>query len=256
MTRAERDELILTHLPHVHFVAARLHHKLCWMVNFEDVVSTGVIGLIAAVDGYDPSLGVRLPTYADYRIRGAILDSIRTGDGVAARQRKAAKRLRAALASVEQRLCRPAAEDEAAQELGVTVEEYRKTLAKVTPIRLRSLDSSRGPDGGAAPLSDTLADGERSQPSWALEREELRQLIRRGIALLPDVQQRVIQEYFFQGKPLRQIAEALGVHVTRVSQLKGQAIGKLRAYVLERWSNGKDRSRHDAGQRPGNLVAC
>jgi RNA polymerase sigma factor for flagellar operon FliA len=228
------------------------------MVNFEDLVSIGVIGLIAAVDHYDPSHGVRLHTYADYKIRGAILDNLRTSDGVAARQRRAAKQLRAAIAAVEQRLCRKVDEDEAADELGVSLEEYRKAVEKTTPVYLRSLDAYSYVGDRLVRLRDTIADKEEMQPSWGLEQAELRDLVRSGVASLPQNQQRVIRDHFFQGQPLRQIAVTLGVHVTRVSQLKIQAVEKLRAYVLERLSTKKDGTRNDAqaGKHSRSLVAC
>lgn len=258
MTAAEREELIISHLPHVHWVAARIHDKLCWTVNFEDLVSTGVIGLIAAVDHYDPSYGVRLHTYAIHKIRGAILDNLRTSDGIAARQRRAAKQLRAAIAAVEQRLCRKAAEEEAADELGFSLEEYRKAVEKTTPIHIRSLDACSQVGDRMVRLCDTIAGKEEMQPSWILERDELRDLVRSGVASLPQNQQRVIRDYFFRGQPLREIAAALGLHVTRVSQLKIQAVEKLRTYLMERLSAGKDCTRNDdrAGKHARSLVAC
>jgi RNA polymerase sigma factor for flagellar operon FliA len=258
VTAAERDELIIAHLPRVHWVAARMYEKLYWLVNFDDLVSVGVIGLIAAVDRYDPSYGVQLHTYAEHKIRGAILDSIRTSDGVAARQRKAAKRIRKTLAAIEQRLCRPAEEEEAAAELGLSLEEYRAAAEKTRPIRLKSLDSPGKVADGSVRLADTIAAGEHSQPSWDFERAELEELIQAGITSLPEIQRTVIREYFFRGQPLRVIAETLGVHLTRVSQVKIQAVERLRAYVLERWSGRKD-SADDSGEtrrRAGTLMAC
>jgi RNA polymerase sigma factor for flagellar operon FliA len=258
VTAAERDELIIAHLPRVHWVAARIYEKLCWMVNFEDLVSIGVIGLIAAVDRYDPSYGVQLHTYAEHKIRGAILDSIRTSDGIAARQRQAAKRIRRALDAMEQRLCRPAAEEEAAAELGLTLEEYRTVAEQVRPIRLKSLDSPGSVANGGVRLADTITADEHSQPSWRFEHDELRKLIKAGITSLPEVQQTVLREHFFRGQPLRVIADLLGVHVTRVSQIKIQAVEKLRAYVLERWYGRKDvpENDHATRKRSGTVVAC
>jgi RNA polymerase sigma factor FliA len=240
MSPREREELIVNHLPRVHWVAARICDKLCWDASFEDLVSVGVIGLIAAVDRYDPSYGVRLQTYADYKIRGAILDGMRGSAWISARRRGAAKRLRLALAALEQRLCRPAGEEEAAEELGMSLDAYRKAAYAARAVRVQSLDAvwDGGEDG--VPLRDLLADGESSLPSWALERAELRRVIAAGIEVLPEAQRLAIRKYYLEGKALREIAEDLHVHVTRVSQLKIQAVARLRAYVQKSWCGRKD----------------
>ena len=121
-TVEDRERLILEHLPQVRWIAANVHEKLPSGILQEDLVSAGIIGLIAAIDNFDPSRNTSLRTYAEYRIRGAILDSMRGLDGIPSHHRKRAKEVQAAIESAEQRLGRPASEEEIADELGMNLE--------------------------------------------------------------------------------------------------------------------------------------
>src|SRR5271170_8269292 len=121
----ERERLILDHLSNVRWIAMRIHEKIGGAVNLEDLISSGVIGLIHAVDSYDPKYNVKLKTYAEHRIRGAILDSIRGLDGVPAHKRKRLKEIEAAIAAAEQRLQRTPGEEEIALELKIPLAEYQ-----------------------------------------------------------------------------------------------------------------------------------
>jgi RNA polymerase sigma factor for flagellar operon FliA len=125
----ERDRLIVENLPHVRWIAIRIHEKLGNAVSLEDLVSSGVVGLINAVDAYDPKYNVKLKTYAEHRIRGAILDSIRGLDGIPAHKRKQLKVMEAAIATAEQRLQRVPTEEEIAAELNMPLAEYQSSLA-------------------------------------------------------------------------------------------------------------------------------
>src|SRR5690348_11898183 len=121
----ERERLILEHLPQVRLIARRIHERLPESVNLDDLVSTGTIGLIAAIDRFDPRHNVKLKTYAEYKIRGAILDSLRGLDWAPRQKRKQAKRIEAAISAAEQRLRRTPSEAEVATELGISIAEYR-----------------------------------------------------------------------------------------------------------------------------------
>src|ERR1700742_28099 len=115
---ASREQLILEHLPQVNWIASRIHEKLPGNTNLEDLVSIGIIGLINAIDNFDESFNVKLKTYAEYKIRGAILDSVRGMDGIAPHKRKRLKVVQTAIGDLEQRLQRPPSEEEIATELG------------------------------------------------------------------------------------------------------------------------------------------
>src|SRR5581483_3238698 len=136
----EREKLILEHLPQVHWIASRLQEKLPATINIEDLVSAGVIGLISAIDHYDPSHGASLRTYAEYKIRGAILDSIRGLDGIPVHKRKRVRQVAAAISALEQRLQRAPAEEEIAMELSLGLAEYQQWLHDIRGVSLGSLE--------------------------------------------------------------------------------------------------------------------
>src|ERR1700686_5351461 len=127
----ERERLILEHLPQVRLIARRIHERLPESVNLDDLVSTGTLGLIAAIDRFDPNHNVKLKTYAEYKIRGAILDSLRGLDWAPRQHRKRTKQIEAAISAAEQRLHRSPNEEEVAAELGLSMEEYHHWLIEV-----------------------------------------------------------------------------------------------------------------------------
>src|ERR1051326_2981109 len=136
----ERERLILEHLPQVRLIARRIQERLPDNISLEDLVSTGVIGLISAIDNFDPSHNVKLKTYAEYKIRGAILDSLRGLDWAPRQKRRKAKQIEAAIASVEQKLHRMPTEEEIAEQLKVSIEEYHGWLVDIRGVNLGSLE--------------------------------------------------------------------------------------------------------------------
>src|SRR5438034_7865469 len=144
MSKEERDALILENLPQVHLIARRIHDKLPESVSLDDLVSTGVVGLITAVDHFDPTQNVKLKTYAEHKIRGAILDSLRELDWAPRPKRKKAKQIEAAISSAEQRLHRTPTEDEVARELSLSLDEYHEWLVEVRGVNIGSLEYAGG----------------------------------------------------------------------------------------------------------------
>src|SRR6202163_245453 len=142
----ERERLILEHLPQVRLIARRIHERLPESVNLEDLISTGTIGLIAAIDRFDPSHNVKLKTYAEYKIRGAILDSLRGLDWAPRQQRRRSKQIEAAITAAAQRLHRSPTEDEIARELKLSLEEYHEWLVDIRGVNLGSLETSAPED--------------------------------------------------------------------------------------------------------------
>src|SRR6202051_1418997 len=131
---ASREQLILDHLPQVNWIATRIYEKLSGNTTLEDLISIGIIGLINAIDNFDPSFNVKLKTYAEYKIRGAILDSVRGMDGIAPHKRKRLKLVQNAMGALEQRLQRAPSEEEIATELGVPHREYQEWLVELRGI--------------------------------------------------------------------------------------------------------------------------
>ena len=230
----DRDALIMSHLPQVRSIAASFHERLPATVLEEDLVSAGIIGLISAVDNFDPSRNASLRTYAEHKIRGAILDSIRGLDGIAVHQRKRAKQVQAAIESAEQKLHRAPSEDEIAAELGITTAEYQQTLLDVRGVTLGALEFVNG-DGATTSLLRYIADREEVSPGFMVERQTLERLLADTLENMPKLERTIISLYFMEELTLAEIGRVLNLHNSRVCQLKQQAILRLRAVMQKRW---------------------
>jgi RNA polymerase sigma factor for flagellar operon FliA len=227
-----RDELILSSMALVYSIARRLISTLPPETSMDDLVSAGTIGLIHAVNNFDPKLDIKLSTYAAHRIRGAMLDSLRAADWVPRRQRTRLKRLQLAVdqaqsESMETNL----PDDRIAESLGTSVEEYREMLAAVSVTRVVSIEGM-SEDGSSA--ADYLTD-EGAEPVWeAIERDQLRELLRKGIERLDDEERAVLSFYYDEEMAPQEIAQIMGLPAKRVYQLKSQAILRLRSAVGRR----------------------
>jgi len=237
---SERERLILGHLSQVRLIARRIHHKLPESVCLEDLVSTGTVGLISAIDNFNPVHNVKLRTYAEYKIRGAILDSLRGLDWASRDRRRKAKQIEAAIASVEQRLRHTPAEEEIAGELQLGLVEYREWLVDIQGLTLNSLDYA-GEHENSRKLIDTVSDREEHWPSRLLESSELEKLLAQGIEKRSPAERTVLSLYYKEDLTLREIAVVMHLHLSRISQLKAQAILKLHAYLEKRWPHERGR---------------
>ncbi|MGD0499697.1 MAG: FliA/WhiG family RNA polymerase sigma factor [Bryobacteraceae bacterium] len=232
MSDGERERLILEHLPQVRLIARRIQERLPDNVALEDLISSGVIGLIAAIDHFDPAHNVKLKTYAEYKIRGAILDNLRGLDWAPRQKRRRSKQIEAAIARLEQLLHRAPSEEEIAGHLQIRIEEYHEWLVEIRGLNVASLEhaGSQGKD-----LLHYVADDEEKLPSSILERAELERVLAEGIGGIPEIERTVLSFYYHEELTLREIAAVVGLHESRVSQLKSQAILRLRAHLRERW---------------------
>jgi len=233
----ERERLILEHMSQVNWIASRIQEKLPPNIQIEDLISAGIIGLIAAIDNFDPSHNATLRTYAEYKIRGAILDSIRGLDGIPTHKRKRVKILEAAISSAEQRLKRAPNEEEIATELGISLNEYQQWLVDLRGVSLGSLDIVE--DGEEISLLKFISGDEQESPARILERSELERVIMEGIDKMPENERTVLSLYYKEELNLREIAPIMSLHVTRVSQLRLQGILRLRAYIEKKWPSRK-----------------
>ena len=237
LTEEERERLILEHLPQVRLIARRIQERLPENISLEDLVSTGVIGLISAIDNFDPRHNVKLKTYAEYKIRGAILDSLRGLDWAPRQKRRKAKQIEAAIAAAEQRLQKSPSEEEIAGQLGISIDEYHEWLVEIRGLNIASLESAHG-DPGKDLLHYIPDDGEAS-PAALLERSELERLLAEGIEGIPAIERTVLSLYYHEELTLREISEIVKLHESRISQLKSQAILRLRAHLSEKWPSAK-----------------
>jgi RNA polymerase sigma factor FliA len=230
----ERERLILEHLPQVRLIARRIHERLPENVSLDDLVSTGVLGLISAIDRFDPAQNVKLKTYAEYKIRGAILDSLRGLDWAPRQQRRRSKQIESAIAQLEQRLQRAPAEEEIAAELGVALDEYHDWLSEIRGLNVGSLESQNCEEG-ASGLMRFVSDKEEDWPSNAFERAEMKRVLMQAISRMPYIERTVLGLYYQDDLTLREISKIVKLHESRVSQLKTQAIVRLRAFMRAKW---------------------
>jgi len=233
-----REQLIMDHLPQVRWIATRIHERLPPTFALEDLISTGILGLISAIDTFDPLKGAQLKTFAEYKIRGAILDSIRGLDGIPPNRRKDVKQVETAILALEQRLGRAPAEEEIADELKIPLHVYHNWLQELRAVRIGSLSAPIDGDGGARIL-DFVADSSENDPSLQIEREELEALVARGLNGLPRMERLVVTLYYMEEQNMREIALILNVHMSRVWQLKSQGVLRLRAFITSKWPAGK-----------------
>jgi RNA polymerase sigma factor for flagellar operon FliA len=234
VSEEEREKLILEHLPQVRLVARKIHERLPDSVCFDDLLSAGVIGLIQAIDNFDPRQNVKLKTYAEFRIRGSILDSLRDTDWAPRLKRKQAREFEAAIARLEQRLGRVPEEAEIAAEVSLSVDDYRQKLTEMEGLNIGELEFSRG-ENETPVILKYAASTEEESPAVTLERAELERLIAASIDRIPKVEKTVLSLYFYEELTLREIAEVMGIHLSRVSQIKSQAILRLRTAMVKRW---------------------
>ncbi|MBV9268922.1 MAG: FliA/WhiG family RNA polymerase sigma factor, partial [Acidobacteriaceae bacterium] len=205
LTPQLREELILRHMPQVKLIARRIHERLPVSVNLDDLISNGVLGLIAAIDRYDSSHDVKLKTYAEYKIRGAILDSLRDLDWAPRQQRKRSRLIESAIGDLEQELQRVPEEHEIAEYLGLTVEDYYEWLSEARGLTLGSLENAGGDEEGGS-LLRYLSDSDENWPSQLLERSELEKSLAQAIDRMPKIERTVLSLYYYEEMTLREIA--------------------------------------------------
>ena len=233
MTATDRESLIMEHMPQVRLIARRIHDRLPQSISLDDLVSTGIVGLISAIDRYDATQGVKLKTYAEYKIRGAILDSLRQMDWAPRQQRKRARLIEAAIAQLEQDLRREPTADEIAQHLGISIDEYQDWVGESHGLTVGSLDMSWD-EPGSEPLNQ-ISDSEQHWPSKLLEKAELNRLLVRAVDRLPYAERTILSLYYLEELTLREIASVMEMHESRVSQLKTQGILRLRSNLDRSW---------------------
>lgn len=235
----ERDRLILENLPQVRLIARRIHEKLPESVSLEDLISIGIVGLIAAIDHFDPTQNVKLKTYAEYKIRGAILDSLRDLDWAPRQKRKKAKMIEAAISAAERRIQRAPTEEEIASELSIPLGEYHRWLVEVRGVNVGSFEYAQAGEEEGRDLLQFIPDRETDWPSELFERSQLERLLTEAIEKLPRVERTVLALYYHEELTLREIATILDLHESRVSQLKSQAVLRLRTQMEKRWPGGR-----------------
>jgi RNA polymerase sigma factor FliA len=230
--RDHRDRLVLHYEPLVRQVAGRVGTRLPAHVEIADLIQAGVFGLIDAIERFEPSLGIRFETYAAQRIRGAILDELRAQDWVPRIIRNRARELAKVRESMEARLQRSATPAELAGELGVGPTEIRGILSQIRMISMEALDEWAAARGSTVTLAETLAQDD-SDPVVVLEARETSRLLALSFSRLPERDHRVLWFYYVENLTLAEIGRRLGVTESRVCQLRGRAVSRLREKFAE-----------------------
>ncbi|HEU5227620.1 MAG TPA: FliA/WhiG family RNA polymerase sigma factor [Ktedonobacteraceae bacterium] len=230
---ALREELITEYAPLARFVVGRLGIPPTSLLDAEDLISYGMIGLINAIDRYDPARGVRFEAFATPRIRGAVIDQLRSLNWLPRTAVARVRQIEQVLAELEQRLRRPAREEEAAAAMGVPLERYRQMLLEVSATVL-SLDaplSTLTQDDEATSLSDLLEDQSAMGPDLQVERGELVVLLGAAVDRLPEREKLLLSLYYHEELTMKEISKVMRVSESRVCQLHMQAIMRLRTVL-------------------------
>jgi len=230
-----RERLILQYSPMVKYVASRVGAGMPASVDHGDLVSYGIFGLMDAIDKYDLDKGFKFETYAITRIRGAIIDELRSNDWVPRSVRANARKIERAIAALEAQHQRSPTELEIADHLGVTEAELADMLTKISLTNVAALDdamSSR--DGDATRVVDTIEDLHAPQPEELLDRQATRELLAESIQRLSERERTVLGLYYFEGMTLAQIGEILGVTESRVCQIHTKSVLSLRHRMKDR----------------------
>lgn len=227
-----RRALIECYAPLARYVVDRLNLKPGPALEYEDLLSQAVIGLIAAIERFDPSRGIKFETYAYHRIRGAVIDMLRQLDWLPRAVRQKEARLAQAFARLEERLKRPPSDNEVARELGLSLEELDTLAHEVALQAVHSLDDAVALQHcEAVTIADLVADEDAPCPQAELERRTEQEMLAQAIAVLPGSERTVIGLYYYEGLTLKEIGRVLGVTESRACQIHGKAVIRLRAHI-------------------------
>ncbi|MCI5064408.1 FliA/WhiG family RNA polymerase sigma factor [bacterium] len=227
----EKEELIKSYLPLVKKVVHRLSGRLPKDVDLKEMLNSGIIGLVDALEKYDPKHETNFSTYAQFRIRGAILDSFRSQDWLPRSLRFKSHKIETAYQRVEQRLGRSASDEEVAAELGVDVEEFQKLLGEVGSVVMLSFEELGFGHGEERFQADEWIPSGSTDPLNKLLGGEKVNLIARALDRLPEKERLVISLYFYEELNLKEIGEILGVTESRASQIRSRALIRLKNYL-------------------------
>jgi RNA polymerase sigma factor FliA len=228
---AIRDAFIRQYAPLVKYVAGKVAASMPNTVEFEDLVGFGVFGLLDAIEKFDPDKNVKFKTYAVTRIRGAIFDELRSIDWVPRSVRQKTKEIEDAVVNLEAKLGRPASDQEIATSLGVSEDDFLKTMLKISSTSVLSLNDVwySGDDADKISIGESIESPSSMNPDATVEREEVKRVIVQAIGELPDKEKKVLVLYYYEDLTLKEIGQVLEVTESRVSQLHTKAILRLRS---------------------------
>jgi RNA polymerase sigma factor for flagellar operon FliA len=224
----KRQDLIVKYTPLIKYIANRIAIRLPSHIDIEDIVNTGVLGLMDAIEKFDPTRGVKFETYAEFRIKGAILDELRALDWVPRSVRKIATWLETANVALEKKLGRPAYDEELAEAMDIEVEKLHEYLSRAGGISLLSLEMVINKNDGKRPLMDFLSAKDDQNPVESMKLEEMRDIVADCIELLQEKEKLVVSLYYYDELTMKEIGSALKLTESRVSQIHTKAVLRLR----------------------------
>ncbi|NMB87695.1 MAG: FliA/WhiG family RNA polymerase sigma factor [Chloroflexi bacterium] len=252
---ALREELVLSYVSLVHYVMGKLGLSRENGSDYEDLVHQGLLGLIEAVDRFDPSYGTQFSTYATVRIRGKVLDYLRSLDWLSRTARHRSREVQQAITTLTEENQRPPSDEEIAEHLGLDVTKVQQSLVDSSRV-IVSLDALMNIDqGNDTPLYETLADEDQSDPSDVVAEEDMKARMVMALKQLPEREQLVLSLYYYEDLTLKEIGMVLGVSESRVCQLHARAVTSLQV-LMTRKIELPMKSPHTAGSsgEPGRYV--
>lgn len=243
---AEQEQLMIEHLPTVRYLARRIHERLPQHVDIEDLFSAGVLGLIDAFRKFDPGKKVQFRSYAQFRIRGAILDSLRTLDWSPRDLRRKGRAIDEAIRALTARSGRSPSEPEIAAELSMELGEYQQLLGELKGLEIGTLHAEHSEDSGEEELA-YIPNKPEDDPLFCCLRSEMQARFASAIDQLPERERLVMTLYYYEEMTMKEIGLTLGVVESRVSQIHASAVLRLRSFLA---SLAPKRPRGDHGNLP------
>lgn len=225
---SKRDELILTYAPQIKYIAHRLAIRLPPHVEVDDLISAGVIGLIDAIEKFDPGRDIQFKTYAEFRIKGAMLDDLRSQDWIPRSVRQKAAALERSYAEIEQREGRAATNEEVAEALNMTMDAFHDLMSRVKGLSLISIECGDEDNILNRRIFESLTGDPEDNPLSIIKKKELKQIIARNIEALPESEKMVVSLYYYDELTMKEIGRVLSITESRVSQIHTQAMLRMR----------------------------
>jgi RNA polymerase sigma factor FliA len=224
---AVSEEVLREHLPMVRFLALRIRERLPQQVEMEDLISAGIVGLMDALQKFDANKKVQFRTYAQFRVRGAMLDSLRALDWGPRDLRRKGRAVEEAIRSLSSTLGKAPTESEVAKEMGLDLNAYQQLLGELSGLELSSLNATPSEDAGMEVLA-LIPAGPEDDPFLQCQSSEMRRLLADAIAELPERERMVLTLYYYEELTMREVGATMGVVESRVSQLHSSAMARLR----------------------------
>jgi len=232
-TDQEREQLLLEQLPQVRYIARRIHERLPQHVPFEDLVHSGVLGLIDALNKFDARKHVQFASYAKHRIRGAILDSLRELDWSPRELRRKARLIEQTHAKLDTKLGRSATEQEIADALDISLGELQQLLTELDGLEITSFSADSSDDGREEDASESIPAADELNPFRQCLDQEMRGLLTKALAELPEREKQVLTLYYYEELTMKEVGAVLGVGESRVSQIHSLAVTRLRSRLQQ-----------------------